>query len=158
MESTSKIMRPNLVNVVDARTMIFNTLSCMSVCATMLEISPRRQQHKIKYQLPEGLAPAPRIARGRMCHVQGSGDAHRARIGECPIGMDSLAPSSGAPNAAKSLGSATYFKEPLKDWRSTPLVSARLAADQQRATDMTSRRLQQQRATPRTPALQIAEK
>ena len=31
----------------NAHNMMFNTLSCMVGCATMLEVSPRLQQHKI---------------------------------------------------------------------------------------------------------------
>ena len=42
----SKIMRPNMVKVVDAHNVIFSNISRMSVCATMLEISPRLQEHK----------------------------------------------------------------------------------------------------------------
>ena len=45
-ELASKIMRPNMVKVVDAHNVIFSNISRMSVCATMLEISPRLQEHK----------------------------------------------------------------------------------------------------------------
>ena len=46
-ELALKIMKSNLTNVIDAHPMLFNTLSCMNVCASMLEISPRLQQHTI---------------------------------------------------------------------------------------------------------------
>ena len=45
-ELASKIMRPNMVKVVDAHNVIFSNIRRMSVCATMLEISPRLQEHK----------------------------------------------------------------------------------------------------------------
>ena len=46
-ELASKIMRPNMVKVVDAHNVIFSNIRRMSVCATMLEISPRLQEHNI---------------------------------------------------------------------------------------------------------------
>ena len=46
-ELARKIMKPNMSNVIDAHNVSFNTFSCMNVCANMLEISPRLQQHKI---------------------------------------------------------------------------------------------------------------
>ena len=43
----SKIMRPNMVKVVAAHNLIYDNLRRMSASASMLEISPRLQEHKI---------------------------------------------------------------------------------------------------------------
>ena len=43
----SKIMKPNMTNVVDAHNFVYNDHRRMSGSANMLEISPRLQEHKI---------------------------------------------------------------------------------------------------------------
>ena len=45
-ELASKIMTQTMGDVIDTYHMIFNTLSCMVVCATMLEVSPRLHARK----------------------------------------------------------------------------------------------------------------
>ena len=47
LRARGKLTKPNLSEVIDAHPVLFHTLSRMNVCASVLEISPRLQQHKI---------------------------------------------------------------------------------------------------------------